>query len=168
MVDGSLHAGFGILPIRMRELLVRTIYEEPLVACIPAGHRLAARPALAQHDFDGEPIIAVSREPWPERHQEIEDFFGGFGVALRVVCDAYSASEALTYASLRSRGIDTCEKSTDATIRPSLLNPALSVIRLVKLRTKQTAPTTNTIEMAICAATNTFWSENLLRPADPP
>ncbi len=62
VIEGALHAGFGILPIRAPELPVRTIYEEPLVACIAVGHRLAARPALAPHDFDGEPIIAVSRE----------------------------------------------------------------------------------------------------------
>lgn len=97
VIEGSLHAGFGILPIRAPELLVRTIYEEPLVACIPTGHRLAARSVLSPHDFDGEPIIAVSREPWPERHQEIEDHFSGFGSTLRIVADAYSAPEALTY-----------------------------------------------------------------------
>lgn len=73
VIDGSLHAGFGILPIRATELLVRTIYEEPLVACIPVGHRLAARPAVSPQDFDREPFIAVSREPWPERHREIEN-----------------------------------------------------------------------------------------------
>lgn len=97
VIEGSLHAGFGILPIRVPELLVRTIYEEPLVACIPTGHRLAVKPIISPQDFDGEPIIAVSREPWPERHREIEDHLSDFGVALSVVADAYSASEALTY-----------------------------------------------------------------------
>ena len=96
-VDGSLHAGFGILPIRAQELLVRTIYEEPLVACIPSGHRLAVKVAVSPLDFDSEPIIAVSREPWPERHREIEDHFADFGVDLRVVANAYSAPEALAY-----------------------------------------------------------------------
>ena len=97
VIEGSLHAGFGILPIRAPELLVRTIYEEPLVVCVPAGHRLAAKSVISPQDFDGEPIIAVSREPWPGRHQEIEDHCADFGVALRVVADAYSASEALAY-----------------------------------------------------------------------
>lgn len=95
--EGSLHAGFGILPIRAPELLIRTIYEEPLTACIPVGHRLAVKPVISPQDFDGEPIIAVSREPWPERHQEIEDHCADFGVTLRVVADAYSAPEALAY-----------------------------------------------------------------------
>jgi DNA-binding transcriptional LysR family regulator len=97
VIEGSLHAGFGILPIRAPELLVRTIYEEPLVACIPVGHRLAVKSIICPNDFDGESIIAISREPWPERHREIEDHFADFGVDLRVVADAYSAPEALAY-----------------------------------------------------------------------
>ena len=95
--EGSFHAGFGILPIRSPGLLIRTIYEEPLTACIPVGHRLAVKPVISPQDFDGEPMIAVSREPWPERHQEIEDHCADFGVTLRVVADAYSAPEALAY-----------------------------------------------------------------------
>jgi DNA-binding transcriptional LysR family regulator len=97
VIDGSLHAGFGILPISSRDLLIRTIYEEPLVACIPPGHRFALKSVLSPQDFDGEPFIAVSREPWPERHREIEEHCADFGVVLRVVADAYSASEALAY-----------------------------------------------------------------------
>jgi len=97
VIDGSLHAGFGILPIRTPELLVRTIYEEPLVACLPTVHRLVLKPVVSPQDFDGEPFIAVSREPWPERHQEIEDHCADFGVTLHVVADAYSAPEAAAY-----------------------------------------------------------------------
>jgi DNA-binding transcriptional LysR family regulator len=97
VIDGSLHAGFGILPIHAPELLVRTIYVEPLVVCIPLGHRFAVKPVISPQDFDGEPFIAVSREPWPERHREIEDHCADFGVVLHVVADAYSASEALAY-----------------------------------------------------------------------
>lgn len=97
VIEGSLHVGFGILPIRSPELLVRTIFEEPLVVCMPTSHRLATRPTIYPHDFDGEPVIAVSREPWPDRHREIEDHFSGFGVELHVAADAYSVPEALTY-----------------------------------------------------------------------
>jgi len=97
VIDGSLHAGFGILPVRTAELLVRTIYEEPLVACVPTGHRLAVKSTVSPQDFDGEPFIAVSREPWPERHQEIENHCADFGVALHVVADAYSAPEAVAH-----------------------------------------------------------------------
>lgn len=97
VIEGSLHAGFGVLPIHAPELLIRTIYEEPLVACVPVGHRLATRSVLSPEDFDGEPVIAIAREPWPERHQEIEYHCADFGVVLNVVADAYSAPEALAY-----------------------------------------------------------------------
>jgi len=102
VIDGSLHAGFGILPIRAPDLLIRTVYEEPLIVCIPPGHRFAMKPALSPQDFDGEPFIAVSREPWPERHREIEDHCADFGVVLNVVADAYSAFEALAYVEQRT------------------------------------------------------------------
>jgi DNA-binding transcriptional LysR family regulator len=101
VIDGALHAGFGILPIRQPELLIRTVYEEPLVACIPVGHRFEVKATISPQDFDGEPFISVSREPWPERHQEIEDHCAHFGVVLRVVADAYSAPEALAYVEQR-------------------------------------------------------------------
>ena len=97
VVEGSLHAGFGLLPIRASELVVRTIYEEPLVVCMPTGHRLAVKPAISPSDLDEEPMIAVSRGPWPERHHEIEEHFSDFGVVPRVVVDAYSAPEAIAY-----------------------------------------------------------------------
>jgi DNA-binding transcriptional LysR family regulator len=105
VIEGSLHAGFGILPVREPGLLIRTVYQEPLVACIPAGHRLAVKSTISPQDFDGEPFIAVSREPWPERHREIEDHCAGFGVALDVVADAYSAQEALTHV---EQGVGIC------------------------------------------------------------
>ena len=97
VLDGTMHAGFGILPIHAPNLLVYTIHEEPLVVCIPAGHKFATKPVISPQDLDSEPFIAISREPWPQRHQEIEDHCAGFGVSLRVVADAYSAPEALAY-----------------------------------------------------------------------
>ena len=97
VLEGSLHAGIGILPISNQDLLIRTISEEPLVVCIPSSHKLASKAVIYQRDLDGEPMIAVSREPWPQRHREIEDHFSGFGIDLEVVTDSYSAPEALTY-----------------------------------------------------------------------
>ena len=97
VIDGSLHAGFGILPIHAPDLVIRTIYAEPLTVCLPAEHRLTVRPAISPQDLEGEPFVAVSREPWPERHREIEEHFADFGVKLTVTVDAYSAFEALAH-----------------------------------------------------------------------
>jgi DNA-binding transcriptional LysR family regulator len=97
VLEGSLHAGIGLLPIFNPDLLIRTISEEPLVVCIPSSHKLASKAVIYPRDLDGEPMIAASREPWPERHREVEDHFSDFGIGLEVVADAYSAREALTY-----------------------------------------------------------------------
>jgi DNA-binding transcriptional LysR family regulator len=130
VIDGSLHAGFGILPIRSSELLIRTVYEEPLVACVPTGHRLAFKSAVSPQDFDGEPFIAVSREPWPERHREIENHCADFGVALNVVLDAYSAPEALAHVEQKT-GI--CLLSVSSAVgRPGLVVKPLSTHVLVR------------------------------------
>jgi DNA-binding transcriptional LysR family regulator len=130
VIEGSLHAGFGILPIRSSELLVRTIFEEPLVACIPTGHKLVVKPAIYPHDFDGEPMIAVSREPWPERHREIEDHFSDFGIDLHIVADAYSAPEALTYVEQK---IGICLLAgTSVVVRPGITVRSLSTRILMR------------------------------------
>jgi hypothetical protein len=42
-------------------------------------------------------MVAVSRELLPAVHQEIEDHFEGFGIDLRIVADAFSPLEAMTY-----------------------------------------------------------------------
>jgi len=97
VIEGSLHAGFGVLPIHSPKLLIQTVFEEPLVVCLPTGHRLAIKPVISPQDLDDEPMIAVSRKPWPERFREIEDHLAGFGVVPRIVADAYSSPEALAY-----------------------------------------------------------------------
>ena len=111
VLEGSLHVGFGFLPVEEPELLVRPIYDEPIVACIPAGHKLAAKAVVYPHDLDGEPIVAVSRELLPLLHREIEEHFAGFGIGLRIAADAFSPLEAV--ACVRERvGICLCAASS--------------------------------------------------------
>jgi len=42
-------------------------------------------------------MIAVAREPMPQFHREIEEHFSGFGIALKVVADAFAPAEALNH-----------------------------------------------------------------------
>lgn len=124
VIEGSLHAGFGILPIRAPELLIRTIHVEPLVACLPADHRLALRAVVSPQDFDGEAVVAIARQPWPERHQEIEDHLADFGARIRVVADAYSGPEALAYVEQK---LGVCFLPSSATVcQPGIITKPLS------------------------------------------
>jgi DNA-binding transcriptional LysR family regulator len=96
VTEGTLHVGFGYLPIQSQDLLSRILLEEPLVVAMPALHPLAVRPSLSPRDLAEEPLITVSRQTLRWMHEEIENFFSGFGVNLRVVADAFGPPEALT------------------------------------------------------------------------
>ena len=97
VLDGKLHAGFGFLPLQHPELTVRQLFEEPLVACIPVGHPMSTKHTTYPQDIQSQPFIAIGRGPMPVFHEEIENFFLGFGVHLNVVADAFAPPEALAY-----------------------------------------------------------------------
>jgi len=96
VTEGTLHVGFGYLPIQSQDLLSRILFEEPLVVAMPARHPLAVRPSLSPRDLAEEPLITVFRQTLPWMHEEIENFFSGFGVNLPVVADAFGPPEAMT------------------------------------------------------------------------
>jgi DNA-binding transcriptional LysR family regulator len=97
VLNGSLHLAFGYLPLSHPELVVHPLYEEPLVACVPTTHPLAARHTLHVQDLTRVPLIAVSRELLPVAHEEIERYCHGFGIQLQIVADAYTPWEAHAY-----------------------------------------------------------------------
>jgi DNA-binding transcriptional LysR family regulator len=96
VVEGTLHAGLGYLPIAHPDLLIYPITEEPIVVCIPKGHPLAVKPNIQPKDLEGQPIIAASRDTFPVLHRQIDEFFDDFGIKLNVVGDAYGPHEAIT------------------------------------------------------------------------
>jgi len=95
VVEGTAHAGFGELPVDEAELISHLLWEEGLVVCMPAGHPLSVKPAVRPQELEGEPIIAIGREPLSRFHHEIEDFFAGFGIRLQIVADAFGPPEAV-------------------------------------------------------------------------
>ncbi len=124
VLEGTLHAGIGLLPISHPDLLVRPIYEEPLLACIPSGHRLATRPVIQPEDVEGEPIIAVGRQSLPALHKELEEHFAGFGIDLKVTTEVLSPAEALACVAHR---IGLCFLSTTSAVaRPGVVVRPLS------------------------------------------
>lgn len=93
--DGEMLAGFGFLPLKAPELVIRKVWEEPLMVCIPASDSMASRSIIRAEDLDGRPFIAVSRDPMPGMHEEMEDHLSAMGVRLKIVADAFAATEAL-------------------------------------------------------------------------
>jgi LysR family transcriptional regulator, benzoate and cis,cis-muconate-responsive activator of ben and cat genes len=95
VLQGDFHVGFGILPILEPDISSRTLFEEPLMACLPAGHRLATRSTIQTEDLENESVVSVSRKALPGRHGEIVTHFESLGVSLKFVADAYSVKESL-------------------------------------------------------------------------
>jgi DNA-binding transcriptional LysR family regulator len=95
VLQGDLHVGFGVLPILEPELSARLLMEEPLVACLPLGHRLATRATIRPEELADEPMVSVMRKAVPGRHEDIAMHFESLGVSLRFVAAAFSLKEAL-------------------------------------------------------------------------
>jgi DNA-binding transcriptional LysR family regulator len=95
VLQGDLHLGFGVLPIPESELSTRLLMEEPLMACLQAGHRLSTRSSIQPEDLDNEPIVSATRRVLPGRHDEIVKHFESLGVSLKFVAEVLSPREAL-------------------------------------------------------------------------
>ena len=95
VLEWKFHVGFGILPILDPDISSRLLLEEPLMVCLPVGHRLAAKSTIQPEDLESEPVVSVSRKGLPGWHREIVTHFESLGVSLKFVADAYSAKEAL-------------------------------------------------------------------------
>jgi LysR family transcriptional regulator, benzoate and cis,cis-muconate-responsive activator of ben and cat genes len=95
VLRGDLHVGFGILPIQESEIFSRVLFEEPLMACLPTGHKLANKSSIKPEDLGDLPIIAVARKTLPGRHQDIVSHFESLGISLRFAAEASSLKEAL-------------------------------------------------------------------------
>jgi len=96
VTEGTLHAGFGYLPVQDQDLLSRILFEEPLVVAMPTRHPLAVRASLSPQDVAKEPLITVFRHTLPWMHEEIENFFSGFGITVQIAADAFGPPEAMT------------------------------------------------------------------------
>lgn len=64
--DRQVHAAVVRPPIGLAGLLYVDLAEEPRVACLPEGHRLAGSPSVSVADLLPEPIIAAPKSvgPW--------------------------------------------------------------------------------------------------------
>jgi DNA-binding transcriptional LysR family regulator len=95
ILQGDLHVGFGILPVLEPDLFTRLLFEEPLMACLPVGHRLATRSSIRPEELADEPMVSIARKVLPGRHEDIVTHFESLGISLNFTSDASSLKEAL-------------------------------------------------------------------------
>jgi DNA-binding transcriptional LysR family regulator len=77
--------GFVRGPVDEPALATMTVLEEPLVAALPAGHRLGGRPRLALSMLAGEPFLIQARARGPGSHDQILAMCRSAGFTPRVV-----------------------------------------------------------------------------------
>ena len=71
-----------------RTLQVEPLYEDPMVAALPATHRLAGRARLALADLEADPFVLVSRLGSPELYDALIARCRAAGFSPRVVQEA--------------------------------------------------------------------------------
>jgi len=118
VANGLLHAGIGFLPVRHPALATEVLLEEPLVLCLSKKHPLATRALLRPEDLDTLPVVAVARQPFPDFHEGVAEFYRGFGIELAVVADAFAPAEALY---LVEQGMGACFLSQSAASQNSAI-----------------------------------------------
>ena len=71
LLDGRIDVGYVRLPVDEAGLRVIPLYTEPLVAVLPAGHRLAGKEEVTEADLAGEPLLwqaGTSTQPTRRPH----------------------------------------------------------------------------------------------------
>lgn len=122
---GRIDVGFGRLRFEDPELLGEVVSEEPLVAALPAGHRLARRKRLALAELAVEPLLLYPGKPRPSYADQVLAAFRSRGLQPTVVVEA---NEMQTAIGLVTAGIGytLVPRSVQSLHRPGLLYIRLS------------------------------------------
>jgi LysR family transcriptional regulator, hca operon transcriptional activator len=95
LMRGKVDVAFLRREAQAPGLAFKFLIREPLVAVLPAGHRLAARKDIRLHDFAGEIYITPTRVA-PALKAVIDAYAAKSGVALKPSYDAENLSSAMS------------------------------------------------------------------------
>lgn len=100
--DGVIDVGFVREQSVAEGLVYETWMQEPFVALLPPGHRLASEPAVAVEHLAGEPFVHFARDVAPSLYDQVATLCRGAGFVPRVVQEV---REWLTHISLVEAGL---------------------------------------------------------------
>jgi DNA-binding transcriptional LysR family regulator len=98
----ELDLGFVWLPVPTDEFDVQELTKEPLVAMLPADHRLAAAASVSIKDLLHEPLILFPRALDPETYHEIEQLFLRAGGVMNVVYELETLLSVINFVAMGS------------------------------------------------------------------
>jgi DNA-binding transcriptional LysR family regulator len=102
LLDGTLDLGLLRPPVREHSLEVEILRREPLVAVLPATHRLAAAPTVPLEQLEDEPFVMYPSHFRSVLHDAVEDTCAAHGFHPRV---ALEVSETATLVSFVAAGL---------------------------------------------------------------
>lgn len=79
VLRGRLHASLGVLPIQNPDLWIEQLVREPFCICLPKGHALAQRQAVAARDLHGQPLFWIPRDMHPAFYDQTVKYIESTG-----------------------------------------------------------------------------------------
>jgi DNA-binding transcriptional LysR family regulator len=92
---GRIDVGFGRLRLEDPRVEGEIVGEEPVVAALPAGHRLARRRRLSLALLASEPLLLYPAAPRPSYADQVLDMFRASGLAPTVALEANEMQTAI-------------------------------------------------------------------------
>lgn len=124
VLRGRLHASLGILPIEDRELWMERLVREPFCVCLPKGHALAHRPALAARDLHGQSLFWIPRDMHPPFYDRTVQYIESTG-ARPIYHEIGSVAQAIEIAA-QGMGIALLPNSTARLSRAGVVYKAVT------------------------------------------
>lgn len=127
----ELDIGFVWLPIPREGLDVAELVEEPLVAVLPANHRLASKATVSIRDLAQEPLVLLARTHDPETFREIEQLFRRAGVTMNVAYELENSLSMINFVAMGC-GCSLLPEYTRAIRQDGVVHRPLKSPKLVK------------------------------------
>jgi DNA-binding transcriptional LysR family regulator len=96
----ELDIGFVCLPIPIGEFDAQELTQEPLVAVLPAEHRLASAASVSIKDLLHEPMILFPRVLDPESYNQVEQLFIRAGSALNPIYELENSLSIINFVAM--------------------------------------------------------------------
>jgi DNA-binding transcriptional LysR family regulator len=112
------------LPFPHAEFDVQQLLHEPLIAILPAEHRLAKAKKLGIADLSGEPLVLASRLPDPASYQQIEQVFTDVGAAMNVAYELENSGLAQAFFEFAAQEFGGLTQASDGSTTSPTLPPA--------------------------------------------
>ncbi len=87
-------------PAQSEKFDVQELVREPVVAVLPANHRLASAPSVSIKKLSGEPLILFPRAELPDPFREIEVLFRKAGAVMNVVQELETALSVINFVAM--------------------------------------------------------------------